>query len=55
MAKQGLDPARVAALTLAAMCAGELYVITHPDMRGEVDERMAAIGAALDRAQARDA
>jgi NAD(P)-dependent dehydrogenase (short-subunit alcohol dehydrogenase family) len=49
----GLDPSDVAAQTLAAVRADELYVFTHPDMRDEVDERFDAIGAALDKAQAR--
>ena len=46
----GLDPADVAARVLAAIRADELYVFTHPEMRGEVDERFAAIQAAMHRA-----
>jgi|GEM_PF-3746367 len=46
----GLDPAVVAARTLAAIREDELYVFTHPEMRGEVDARFAAIQAALDKA-----
>ena len=51
----GLDPAEVARQTVAAIREDELYVFTHPDMRGEVDERFAAITAALDKAAARSA
>ncbi|MDF3074291.1 MAG: short-chain dehydrogenase [Alphaproteobacteria bacterium] len=51
--QSGLDPAEVAAQTLAAIRANELYVFTHPEMRDEVEERFAAIVAALDKAQAR--
>lgn len=54
-ARAGLDPAAVAVQTIAAIRANELYIFTHPEMRGEVDERFAAIGAALDRAQGRPA
>jgi len=45
----GLDPAAVAARVLEAIRANELYVFTHPNMRVEVDERFAAIQAAMDR------
>jgi len=45
----GLDPADVAAKVIAAIRADELYVFTHPDMRGGVDARFAAIQAAMDR------
>jgi NAD(P)-dependent dehydrogenase (short-subunit alcohol dehydrogenase family) len=48
-AADGLDPDTVAARVLDAMRAGDLYVFTHPEMRGEVDERLAAIKSALDR------
>ncbi len=51
--KSGIDPSDVAAQVLAAIRADELYVFTHPEMRTEVDERFAAIGAALDKAGAR--
>ncbi|MHB8267029.1 SDR family NAD(P)-dependent oxidoreductase [Bradyrhizobium sp.] len=44
----GLDPADVAGRVLAAIRADELYVFTHPDMRGQVDARFAAIQAAMD-------
>jgi NAD(P)-dependent dehydrogenase (short-subunit alcohol dehydrogenase family) len=46
----GLDPAAVAARVLAAIRNDELYVFTHPEMRGEVDQRFAAIQAAMDKA-----
>ncbi|HXY98359.1 MAG TPA: hypothetical protein VEI03_00070 [Stellaceae bacterium] len=49
----GLDPSDVAAQVLAAIREDELYVFTHPDMRGEVEERFAAILAALDKVAAR--
>jgi len=45
----GLDPSDVAARVLAAIRNDELYVFTHPAMRLEVDERFAAIQAAMDR------
>jgi NAD(P)-dependent dehydrogenase (short-subunit alcohol dehydrogenase family) len=45
----GLDPAAVAARVLEAIRNDELYVFTHPDMREEVDQRFAAIQAALDK------
>jgi NAD(P)-dependent dehydrogenase (short-subunit alcohol dehydrogenase family) len=48
----GLDPADVAARVLAAIRDDELYVFTHPESRNEVDERFAAIQAAMDRAAA---
>jgi hypothetical protein len=44
----GLDPADVAARVLAAIREDQLYVFTHPDMRGAVDARFAAIQAAMD-------
>jgi NAD(P)-dependent dehydrogenase (short-subunit alcohol dehydrogenase family) len=45
----GLEPADVAARVLAAIRDDELYVFTHPGMRAEVEERFAAILAAMDR------
>ena len=45
----GLDPAAVAARVLAAIRNDELYVFTHPEMRGELDQRFAAIQAAMDK------
>jgi NAD(P)-dependent dehydrogenase (short-subunit alcohol dehydrogenase family) len=51
--QSGLDPSEVAKLVLSAIRENELYVFTHPEMRGEVDDRFAAIRAALDKAVAR--
>jgi NAD(P)-dependent dehydrogenase (short-subunit alcohol dehydrogenase family) len=51
--QSGLDPAEVAARVLAAIREDELYVFTHPDMREEVDERFAAIQAAMDKVTVR--
>jgi len=48
----GLDPSDVAARVLAAIRNDELYVFTHPGMRGEVEERFAAILAAMDKVTA---
>jgi NAD(P)-dependent dehydrogenase (short-subunit alcohol dehydrogenase family) len=47
--RTGLDPAQVAARVLSAICEKEFYVFTHPNMREEVDERFAAIQAAMDQ------
>jgi len=49
----GLDPADVAARVLAAIREGEFYIFTHPNMREWVDQRFAAILAAMDRVTAR--
>lgn len=46
----GIDPDFVAGRVMDAIRAGELYVFTNPDMRGEVDERLEAIRAAMDKA-----
>lgn len=43
----GIDPADVAARTLAAIREGRLYVFTHPEMGGEVEERFASIVRAM--------
>jgi NAD(P)-dependent dehydrogenase (short-subunit alcohol dehydrogenase family) len=51
--RSGLDPSTVAARVLAAIAEDELYVFTHPEMRGEVEERFAAITAAMDKAAGR--
>jgi NAD(P)-dependent dehydrogenase (short-subunit alcohol dehydrogenase family) len=48
--QSGLDPSQIAARVLAAIRGDELYVFTHPEMRGEVEERFAAIMAAMDKA-----
>jgi NAD(P)-dependent dehydrogenase (short-subunit alcohol dehydrogenase family) len=50
LAQAGLDPAEVARQVLAAIRADELYVFTHPQMRGELEARFAAIRAAMDKA-----
>jgi NAD(P)-dependent dehydrogenase (short-subunit alcohol dehydrogenase family) len=44
-----LHPAAVAARVLDAISNDELYVFTHPNMRTGVDERFAAIQAAMDK------
>jgi NAD(P)-dependent dehydrogenase (short-subunit alcohol dehydrogenase family) len=51
----GMDPAVVAAKTLAAIQENELYVFTHPDgeWRREVSERFTSILSAMDRAASR--
>jgi NAD(P)-dependent dehydrogenase (short-subunit alcohol dehydrogenase family) len=49
--RTGLDPSEVAARVVSAIRGDELYVFTHPEMRDEVEERFAAIMAALDRAE----
>src|SRR5260370_38487655 len=51
--ESGLDPTEVAARVLSAIREDELYVFTHPNMREEVDERFAAIQAAMDKGTAR--
>ncbi len=50
--QSGLDPSDVAARVLAAIRANDLYVFTHPEMRTTVEDRFAAIGAAMDKAVA---
>jgi len=50
LSRSGLDPSDVAARALIAIREGELYVFTHPQMRAEVEERFAAILAAMDKA-----
>jgi NAD(P)-dependent dehydrogenase (short-subunit alcohol dehydrogenase family) len=49
----GLDPAEVAARVLTAIGEDELYVFTHPETRPAVEQRFAAILAAMDRAAVR--
>jgi NAD(P)-dependent dehydrogenase (short-subunit alcohol dehydrogenase family) len=55
LGEAGLDPADVAAQTLAAIREGELYVFTHPgpSWRAELEERFGSIMAAMDKAAAR--
>jgi NAD(P)-dependent dehydrogenase (short-subunit alcohol dehydrogenase family) len=50
--QSGLDPSEVAGRVLAAIRADEFYIFTHPEMREEVDERFAAIQAAMDKVTA---
>jgi NAD(P)-dependent dehydrogenase (short-subunit alcohol dehydrogenase family) len=51
--QSGLDPSDVAARVLAAIREEELYVFTHPEMRDGVEDRFAAIVAAMDKVAAR--
>jgi NAD(P)-dependent dehydrogenase (short-subunit alcohol dehydrogenase family) len=51
--QSGLDPSDIAARVLAAIREDELYVFTHPEMRAELEDRFAAIMAAMDKAAAR--
>jgi NAD(P)-dependent dehydrogenase (short-subunit alcohol dehydrogenase family) len=57
LGRVGLDPANVAAQVLTAIRENELYVFTHhgADWRAELEERFAAILAAMDKAAARQA
>jgi NAD(P)-dependent dehydrogenase (short-subunit alcohol dehydrogenase family) len=48
----GLDPAEVARRVLAAIRNDDLYIFTHPNMREGVDQRFAAIQAAMDQVTA---
>ena len=53
LSASGLAPEVVAARTLAAIRASELYVFTHPESHGEVEQRFAAMQAAMDKAAKR--
>jgi NAD(P)-dependent dehydrogenase (short-subunit alcohol dehydrogenase family) len=53
LSRSGLDPVDVAARAIAAIRDDDLYVFTHPEMRGEAEKRFSAIMAALDKAAAR--
>jgi hypothetical protein len=53
LSRSGLDPSDVARQVLTAICEDELYVFTHPQMRGEMEERFAAILSAMDKAAGR--
>jgi NAD(P)-dependent dehydrogenase (short-subunit alcohol dehydrogenase family) len=55
LGQAGLDPTDVAAQVLAAIRENELYVFTHPgaDWRAELEERFAAILAAMDKTASR--
>jgi NAD(P)-dependent dehydrogenase (short-subunit alcohol dehydrogenase family) len=46
----GLDPLEIAVRVLRGIREDELYVFTHPETRGEVEERFAAVMAAMDKA-----
>jgi NAD(P)-dependent dehydrogenase (short-subunit alcohol dehydrogenase family) len=48
--QSGLAPSEVAARVLSAIRGDEFYVFTHPEMRGEVEERFAAVMAGFDNA-----
>ncbi len=50
--RAGLSPDAVAARVMAAMRDGDLYVFTHPEMRGVLEERFRRILAAYDKAAA---
>ena len=50
LSQGGLDPAEAARHVLAAIRDDELYVFTHPQMRGDLEERFAAIRTAMDKA-----
>src|SRR6202049_759064 len=50
--QSGLEPSDVAARVLTAIREEELYVFTHPEMRGDVEARFAAIVAAMDKTAA---
>lgn len=47
--RNGMDPADVAALVLAAIRADEFYIFTHADMRPALAERFAGIMSAYDK------
>jgi NAD(P)-dependent dehydrogenase (short-subunit alcohol dehydrogenase family) len=53
LGRSGLDPSDVAAQVLTAIREDERYVFTHPQMRAELEERFAAILAAMDKTAAR--
>lgn len=55
LVQSGIDPSDVAARVLAAIREDDLYVFTHAggDLRTKVEERFAAILAAMDKAAAR--
>jgi len=50
--RTGIDPDEVAQRVLAAIRDDELYIFTHPEGRGVIEERFQAILAAFDRAAA---
>jgi NAD(P)-dependent dehydrogenase (short-subunit alcohol dehydrogenase family) len=52
MLRAGMSPDEVAARVMAAIRDGDLYVFTHPEMRGALEERFRRILAAYDKAAA---
>jgi NAD(P)-dependent dehydrogenase (short-subunit alcohol dehydrogenase family) len=50
--RTGMDPDEVARRVLAAIRDDELYIFTHPEGRGVIEERFRAIFAAFDRTAA---
>jgi NAD(P)-dependent dehydrogenase (short-subunit alcohol dehydrogenase family) len=50
----GIEPAEVAALAVNAIREDELYVFTHPEWFFEIENRFAAIQAAMRKAEARE-
>jgi NAD(P)-dependent dehydrogenase (short-subunit alcohol dehydrogenase family) len=52
MLRAGMSPDEVAARVLAAIRDNDLYIFTHPAMRGMVEERFRRILAAYDKAAA---
>ena len=53
LVETGADPAAIAARVLAAIREDELYVFTHPEMGPPMEERFAAISAAMAKAARR--
>lgn len=53
LVRSGMDPAQVASAVLEAIRAEDLYILTHPEMRGPVEERFKRIREAFDKAAAR--
>lgn len=49
--RTGLDPTEVGARVVSAIRGDELYIFTHLEMRGEVEQRFAAIISALNKAE----
>ena len=48
---ESIEPEVVARRVVEAVKTNELYIVTHPETRGPVEERFAAIMAAYDRAE----
>jgi NAD(P)-dependent dehydrogenase (short-subunit alcohol dehydrogenase family) len=49
LVRTGMDPQDVASQVLAAIRDNQLYVFTHPERRGDIEERFQRILAALDK------